>query len=73
MSSMTAVQRDWIDSGLGGHLEPRLERAPSGRVDMADAAGLPVLPGLLRYDEVLSGSVTHAIRMTAESTDTSYL
>ncbi len=39
----------------------------------ADAAGLPILPGLLRYDEVLSGSVTHAIRMTAESTDTSYL
>ena len=39
----------------------------------ADAAGLPILPGLLRYDEVLSGSITHAIRMTAETTDTSYL
>ena len=39
----------------------------------ADAAGLPILPGLLRYDEVLSGSITHAIRMTAQSTDTSYL
>jgi hypothetical protein len=39
----------------------------------ADAAGLPILPGLLRYDEVLSGSITHAIRMTAASTDTSYL
>jgi hypothetical protein len=39
----------------------------------ADAAGLPILPGLVRYDEVLSGSITHAIRMTAEVTDTSYL
>src|ERR1700722_3794806 len=39
----------------------------------ADAAGLPILPGLLRYDEVASGSITHAIRMTAESTDTSYI
>jgi len=39
----------------------------------ADAAGLPILPGLLRYDEVQSGSITHAIRMTAERTDTSYL
>jgi len=39
----------------------------------ADAAGLPILPGLLRYDEVRSGSITHAIRMTAASTDTSYL
>ena len=39
----------------------------------ADAAGLPILPGLLRYDEVAAGSVTHAIRMTAESTDTSFI
>ncbi len=39
----------------------------------ADAAGLPILPGLARYDEVLSGSITHAIRMTADTTDTSYI
>ncbi|MGD0746513.1 MAG: hypothetical protein ABSB68_01720 [Acidimicrobiales bacterium] len=39
----------------------------------ADAAGLPILPGLVRYDEVQSGAITHAIRMTAESTDTSYI
>jgi hypothetical protein len=39
----------------------------------ADAAGLPILPGLVRYDEVTTGSITHAIRMTAESTDTSYV
>jgi hypothetical protein len=39
----------------------------------ADAAGLPIMPGILRYDEVLSGQVTHAIRMTAQHTDTSYL
>jgi hypothetical protein len=34
----------------------------------ADAAGLPILPGLLRYDEVASGVVTHAIRMTFSET-----
>jgi len=39
----------------------------------ADAAGLPILPGLLRYDEVQSGQITHAIRMTATTTDQSYL
>jgi hypothetical protein len=39
----------------------------------ADAAGLPILPGLLRYDEVAAGSVTHAIRMTVQSTDTSFI
>mgnify|MGYP001589064143 FL=1 len=30
----------------------------------ADAAGLPVLPGLVRYDEVASGQITHALRFT---------
>ena len=39
----------------------------------ADAAGLPILPGLLRYDEVAAGAVTHAIRMTAAQTDTSFV
>src|ERR1700732_3377154 len=39
----------------------------------ADAAGLPIMPGLLRYDEVLSGQITPAIRMTAQTTHTSYL
>ncbi len=39
----------------------------------ADAAGLPILPGLLRPDEVASGTVNHAIRFTAAHTDTSYL
>ena len=39
----------------------------------ADAAGLPILPGLVRYDEVQSGVISHAIRVTAESTDASYI
>ena len=34
----------------------------------ADAAGLPILPGLVRYDEVLDGAITHAIRFTAALT-----
>ncbi len=34
----------------------------------ADAAGLPILPGLIRYDEVASGEIRHAIRFTAAST-----
>jgi len=31
----------------------------------ADAAGLPIFPGLVRYDEVLAGEIAHAIRFTA--------
>lgn len=34
----------------------------------ADAAGLPILPGLVRRDEVLAGEIKHALRFTAERT-----
>lgn len=34
----------------------------------ADAAGLPIVPGLVTYDEVLSGEIRHAIRFTAPQT-----
>jgi len=34
----------------------------------ADAAGLPILPGLARYDEILAGEIRHALRFTAEET-----
>ena len=34
----------------------------------AGAVGLPILPGLVRYDEVLDGHIRHAIRFTAELT-----
>jgi hypothetical protein len=34
----------------------------------ADAAGLPIFPGLVRYAEVQTGSIDHAIRFTAPDT-----
>ncbi len=34
----------------------------------ADAAGLPILPGLLRWNEVKAGTVDHAIRFTVDET-----
>ncbi len=35
----------------------------------SDAAGLPVLPGLVRYDEVAAGVINHAIRFTISNTN----
>lgn len=35
----------------------------------ADAAGLSILAGLVRYDEVMSGQITHALRFTAPGTN----
>jgi hypothetical protein len=39
----------------------------------ADAAGLPVFPGLVRWDEVQAGAINHAIRFTVQQTDQTYL
>ncbi len=38
----------------------------------ADAAGLPILPGLLSYEEAASGRITHALRFTLPSARHSY-
>jgi uncharacterized protein (TIGR03437 family) len=39
----------------------------------ADAAGLPIFPGLVRYEEVAAGEIGHAIRFTAPSTRQAYV
>jgi len=39
----------------------------------ADAAGLPILPGLVSYDEVASGAITHALRFTVQNTRQAYV
>jgi hypothetical protein len=39
----------------------------------ADAAGLPILPGLVRYDEVARGQIDHALRFTVENTRNTYI
>ncbi len=38
----------------------------------ADAAGLPIFPGLVRYDEVAAGSINHAIRFTVQSSSAGF-
>ena len=39
----------------------------------ADAAGLPIFPGLVRYDEILAGEIRHAIRFTVPHTQKAYV
>jgi hypothetical protein len=39
----------------------------------ADAAGLPILPGLARYDEVAAGEINHALRFTTLQTQRAYV
>jgi hypothetical protein len=54
------------DSGATWDLNSNALR-PEGWTS-ADAAGLPILPGLVDYDEVKAGEIRHAIRFTVEKT-----
>jgi hypothetical protein len=38
-----------------------------------DAAGLPIFPGLVRYDEILQGEIRHAIRFTVPQSQRAYV
>ncbi|HEY0632489.1 MAG TPA: hypothetical protein VGC98_10575 [Thermoleophilaceae bacterium] len=39
----------------------------------ADAAGLPILPGLARFDEVKRGAINHALRFTVSRTRNAFV
>ena len=54
------------DSGAVFDLSSHALRPPGWT--SADAAGLPILPGLVRYEEVAAGEIGHAIRFTAPET-----
>jgi hypothetical protein len=58
-------------SGATWYLQSNALR-PAGWTS-ADAAGLPILPGLVRYDEAIAGSIAHALRFTTSHTRTSYI
>lgn len=62
----------WVaDSGARFDLRSNALR-PLGWTS-ADAAGLPILPGLVRYDEVVAGSIDHAIRVTFSQTQRGFI
>jgi hypothetical protein len=54
------------DSGVSWNLRSRALRRDG--YTSADAAGLPIFPGLVRLDEIRRGRIDHAIRVTFDST-----
>ena len=62
------------DSGAVFHLDSNNVR-PGGQLGWtsADAAGLPIFPGLVRYDEAASGVIRHALRFTVQSSRRAYV
>ncbi len=63
----------WLaGSGAIWHLD-RNEQRPDGWTS-ADAAGLPILPGLIRYDEVFDKKdIRHALRVTVQAAQSAYI
>jgi hypothetical protein len=55
-------------AGSGAIWSLRSNRVRPATWTSADAAGLPILPGLARYDEVARGRIDHALRFTVERT-----
>ncbi len=64
--------RRW-SAGSGAIFNLRSDRLRPAGFTSADAAGLPILPGLARYDEVTRGQIDHALRFTAPCTARRYV
>ncbi len=66
------VNGQWL-AGSGATWDLRSNALRTAGYTSADAAGLPILPGLVRYDEVAAGAIDHALRFTTDHTRTSYI
>jgi hypothetical protein len=63
----------WWTAGSGAVFELDSHALRPETWTSADAAGLPILPGLVRYEEVAAGQIRHAIRFTAPQTRRAYV
>jgi hypothetical protein len=62
-----------VTAGSGATWDMRSNAMRTATFTSADAAGLQILPGLVRYEEVASGKVLHAIRMTVPATQGAFV
>ena len=60
-------------AGSGAIFDLRTNKLRPAGWTSADAAGLPIFPGLVRYDEVKAGVITHALRFTVAETRKAYV
>ncbi len=66
-------QNQWF-GGSGAVFDLRSNALRTDGFTSADAAGLPIFPGLVRYDEAVEkGAIRHALRFTAARTQQAYI
>jgi len=68
-----APQGDGWSAGSGAIFDLRSNALRPAEWTSADAAGLLILPGLVRFDEVAAGAIKHALRFTAATTREEYV
>ena len=61
------------DAGSGAVFDLHSDRLRPDGWTSADAAGLPIFAGLIRYDEIRRGYINHAIRFTAPRTQAGFI
>lgn len=71
-SAYTNADGSWR-AGSGAIFDLASHALRSNGWTSADAAGLPILPGLVRYEEVAAGEIRHAIRFTVSRTRRAYV
>src|SRR5437763_880570 len=62
----------WL-AGSGARFDLRSNALRPDGWTSADAAGLPIFPGLVRYDEATAGAIRHALRFTVDRTQAGYI
>jgi hypothetical protein len=60
-------------AGSGAIFDLRSNKLRPAGWTSADAAGLPILPGLARYEDVVRGRIDHALRFTVQETRRAYV
>jgi hypothetical protein len=60
-------------AGSGAIFDLRSNKLRPAGWTSADAAGLPILPGLARYEDVAKGRIDHALRFTVQDTRRAYV
>lgn len=64
----TPLKKGNWKAGSGAIFDLRTNKLRPDGWTSGDAAGLPIFPGLVRYDEVMAGEIQHALRFTVEKT-----
>jgi hypothetical protein len=66
-------QADYWNADCGAMFDLKSNALRTDGYTSADAAGLPIFPGLVRYDEVAFGEIKHAIRFTVSQTRNTFV